>query len=447
MLIFVTKDLYIDIYYFYYRLSEYKYLKEKVMKDTKILCHTLIVFLVISSLIFPAFQAAIQDKVDVVFPIASTVNAAPYEYYTYDNMTALLMNLSQTYPDIMSLNSIAKTYEGRDVWVVKLSDNVLIEEEEPGVLFMGAHHGDEKPSFEVLIYFIKYVVETYQMEETDNDGDGLVNEDHFDGIDNDGDGEIDEDPDEVSVRNVLSNTELYIIPMVNPDGVEYDWRKNREPNYGADGQSTSITSYGVDLNRNYGYMWNIVYLFPENYFLDYILDDQSWVYRGEEPFSEKETQAVKAFVEAHEISISLSYHDYGEFMIFPWMHTSRNTPHESLFRSIGENMSQINKYELKIYGQYGEREYLIPRYQGTPGSSENWLYGSQGIISFTMELCRRRPERISSLVLDACWKHVGVNLYVCERAQTIDEEKQTISNGITKDIQFPYLSDNILALH
>ena len=142
----------------------------------------------------------------------------------------------------------------------------------------------------------------------------------------------------------------------------------------------------------------------------------------------EEKNPVKAFVETHNISISLSYHDYGEFMIFPWMHTSRRTPHEFLFRSVGENMSRINKYELKIYGQYGEREYLIPRYQGTPGSSENWLYGEHEIIAFTMELCKRRPERIPAFVLDACWKHVGVNLYVCERAQTIEQEKQMIEN-------------------
>jgi carboxypeptidase T len=347
-----------------------------------------------------------------------------YDYFTYPEMTSLLQNQSQNHSDIMSLTSIGKTYEQRDIWMVKLSDNVDQDEDEPGVLLMGAHHGDEKPSFEVLIYFINYVLDCYEKENTDDDGDGLVNEDIIDGYDNDGDGLVDEDPSEDRVRDVLENTQIYLIPMVNPDGVEYNWRKNRAPNYGADGKSDTMTSYGVDLNRNYGYMWNIVYLFPENYFLEYITDENTWVYRGEEPFCENETRAVKSFVETHEISISLSYHDYGEFMLFPWMHTSRKTPHEMLFRSIGENMSKINKYDLKIYGQYGEREYIIPRFQGTPGSSENWLYGEHGILSFTMELCKRRPEQYSPRVLDACWKHVGVNLYVCERAQTVEEEKK-----------------------
>jgi len=379
-------------------------------------------FIILQLCAIPTFSAFHQTSLENIFAPFQTVSSAPYEYHTYDSMTLLLNNLSHAHPDIMKLTSIGTTYEGREIWMVRLSENVTRDEDEPEVLFMGAHHGDEKPSFEVLIFFINYIIDTYQMNI----------------IDNDGDGSSDENPEYKRVRDILNTTQIYIIPMVNPDGVEYGWRKNREPNYGADGLSTNITSYGVDLNRNYGHMWNIVYLFPENYFLEYLLDDQSWIYRGETPFSEIETQAVKRFIENHEISISLSYHDYGEFMIFPWMHTSRHTPHESLFRSIGTNMSIINNYELKIYGQYGDREYIIPRYQGTPGSSENWLYGEHGILAFTMELCRRRPERNPSLVLDACEKHVEVNLYICERAQTIEQEKQLIENKISKGYCFDH---------
>jgi hypothetical protein len=267
------------------------------------------------------------------------------------------------------------------------------------------------------------MIEKYGEQTIDDDNDGAINEDPFDGIDNDNDGDIDEDPSEEQVTNAIQNTQIFIIPMVNPDGVEANTRKNRAPNYGSDGNSNIITSYGVDLNRNYGYAWNYPYLFPEEYYLEYLTMDDSGVYRGEEPFCENETKAIKSFIENHNISISLSYHDYGEWMIFPWMHTSLHTPHEALFRSIGENMSRINKYELRIFGQYGSQEYLIPRFCGTPGSSENWLYGEHEILSYTIELCSRRPEKIPSRVLDACWKHVGVNLYICERSENIEQEK------------------------
>jgi carboxypeptidase T len=351
----------------------------------------------------------------------------PYDYYSYPEMTDLFIDLANNHSDIMSMESLGRTYRNREVWLIKLSDNVNVTEDEPSVLLMGAHHGDERPAFEVLIYFIKYMINKSDMANFDDDGDGVINEDVFDGIDNDYDGMIDEDPSEDRVREILENTQIYLIPMVNPDGVEFNWRKNRSPNYGPDGQSSTVTSYGVDLNRNYGYRWYIPYLLPEEYNLRWLTNDESWTYRGETPFCEVETQAVKSFVETHDVSISLSYHDYGEWMIFPWMHTSRHTPHEELFRSIGYEMAGINKYELKIYGQYGEREYLIPRFCGTPGSSENWLYGEHEIIAYTIELCQRRPELNTDRVLDACWKHVGVNLFVSERSWTIEAEKEAVN--------------------
>ena len=131
-------------------------------------------------------------------------------------------------------------------------------------------------------------------------------------------------------------------------------------------------------------------------------------------------------------------------MIFPWMHSSQRTPHEALFRSIGYGMAEINGYELKIYGQYGSREYLIPQFQGTPGSSENWLYGEHEIIAYTIELCSHRPEFNLNRLLDALWKHVGVNLHVAEKSLTIEEDKKTcemnnnyvIFNNIIENLPF-----------
>jgi len=354
-----------------------------------------------------------------------TMSTEPYHYYTYDEMTELLQNLSKNHSDIMKLESLGQTYQGRQIWMVKISDNVQDEDEsEPGVLFMGAHHGNEKPSFEVVIYFIKYVVEHYGLEDQDNDGDGLINEDINDGIDNDRDGEVDEDPSESRISNIIESTEIYCIPMVNPDGVEAFERTNQAPNYGSDGKSDTITSYGVDLNRNYGFLWDLPHLNPMGFSYPFISNDQYGNFRGESPFCENETTAVKNFVETiGQISISISYHDYGQFMIFPWMHSSAHNPDESLFRSIGYNMSKINGYELRIYGQYGEREYLIPRLTGTVGCSENWLYGMHGIISYTVELCSRRTEYLKTRVMETCLEHTGVNLYICERAQTVESER------------------------
>ena len=173
--------------------------------------HKLIVLLTIVSVILILLPPITAKNHQIDLPILTNTK---YEYFTYPKMTSLLHNLSQNYSNIMSLTSIGKTYEKRDIWMVKLSDNVDQQEDESGVLLMGAHHGNEKPSFEVLIYFINYMLEGYNKENTDDDLDGFLNEDIIDGFDNDNDGLIDEDPSEDRVRNVLETTQIYLIPKV-----------------------------------------------------------------------------------------------------------------------------------------------------------------------------------------------------------------------------------------
>ena len=325
-----------------------------------------------------------------------------YEYYTYSKMTSLLLDLQANYSDIMFLESIGKSYEDREIWMVKISDNPTYNENEPGVLLMGAHHGNEKPSFEVLINFTKYLTDTYGKLDVDTDNDGSLNEDIIDGRDNDNDGLTDEDPSEKRVKDIVDNTQIFIIPMVNPDGVEADTRTNCNP--------VNV----VNLNRNYDDPWKLYYLFPALYGAPWLTNPGSFNYRGEYPFSELETQAIKSFVEQNDINISLSYHTYGEIIFFPWFHTTAKTPHEDFLISVGENMTDINNYELYI-----DRDYPIPLPGGTLGTSENWLYREHGILSYTMELCRTRAPTDPDIVEEYLLTHIGVNLYVCERAPTI----------------------------
>lgn len=239
-------------------------------------------------------------------------------YHTYDEMEELLIELEKEHPDIFHLSSMGKTYQGRDIWMLKISDNVGIDEDEPEVLLMGAHHGNEKPSFEILIFFIEHIANNYGKELTDDDGDGYINEDPIDGVDNDNDGLIDEDPSEERARDVVNNTEIYIVPMVNPDGVEANTRKNQAPNYGPLGFFPIITSYGVDLNRNYDYKWFRWFLKPWKYWrYTSQFNTKSSIYRGEKPFCENETIAVRELVNQHGFILSISYHTYGELILYP----------------------------------------------------------------------------------------------------------------------------------
>jgi carboxypeptidase T len=309
------------------------------------------------------------------FPIITP----PGLYHTYDEMTALLQGLATNHSDIMSVTSIGKTYEGRDLWMVKLSDNVNQQENEPELLFMGAHHGNEKPSYEVLIYFIQYMIEHY--------GNNSAGE----------------------VQDAINNTQIYVLPMVNPDGVEAGTRKNRVPNHGSFGFQTEVTSLGVDLNRNYGYRWFLFFLLPLLYFRSTSYLDRSDSYRGKQPFSENETQAIRQFVDTHNITISISYHTYGELILYPWGYTFIPTKDNPVFVSIGENISNINHYLL------AQSINLYP----TLGDACDWMYGTQGVLAYTIELGDSFAPSDPDVLQEMYLLHTNVNLYVCQRAQLL----------------------------
>ena len=222
------------------------------------------------------------------------------DYYdTSAEVYADLLTLQTNYPDIVELYVLTdiipagKTWKQNEIYGIKISDNVANEPayyddpDEETYLIVSNHHAREWMTVPTAMYFIYYLTHFYGMGPTDNDGDGLVNEDMIDGIDNDGDGEeggrvdeygramfdgidndgdgvidegIDEDPSEARVTHLVNNRETWIIPLLNPDGYNYDredpsrfWRKNLRDN---DGDEEPSACDGVDLNRNYPFEWS-----------------------------------------------------------------------------------------------------------------------------------------------------------------------------------------------
>jgi len=107
-------------------------------------------------------------------------------YHTYDELTTELRNLSLQYPEICLLESIGKSVLGRDLWIMKVSDNVLIEEAEAEFKYISSMHGDEPVGMELCIYLIQHLLQNYNTDERTTQ---LVNE-----------------------------TEIWIMPLMNPDG-------------------------------------------------------------------------------------------------------------------------------------------------------------------------------------------------------------------------------------
>ncbi|MDH5406542.1 MAG: M14 family metallopeptidase, partial [Candidatus Aminicenantes bacterium] len=210
-------------------------------------------------------------------------------FHTYLELRNDLFRLQETHPQIARVHDIGDTIEGRDILAIKISDNVELDEMEAEVLLVGCHHAREWLTVEVPYYIAQYLVEQYDV-----------------------------DPE---IKRMVDNSEVWIVPLLNPDGLEYSihtfrwWRKNRRDN--GDG------SFGVDLNRNYSYMWG---------FDDEGSSPYGWsqVYRGRSPLSEPETDALSMLFIQREFQAAISYHTYSELILYPWGYTPEPTLDQEL---------------------------------------------------------------------------------------------------------------------
>jgi carboxypeptidase T len=268
-------------------------------------------------------------------------------FHNYAEMTKALDDLAANNPKIMKKFSIGKTIQGRDIWAIQVnsSESVLKSapgaaiSAKPGIVFMGNHHAREHLSAEIPLMLLEHLAKNF-------------------GADRD-------------ITDLLDKRDVYVIPMVNPDGVEYDiqtgsykWqRKNMRPN--------GTSKIGVDLNRNYGHMWNKG---------GSSSDPSSDIYHGPNAFSEPETQAIKAFVEARpNLKILLSFHTFSELILYPWGHKYdgiEKKQDKDAHIAMARKMAEWNKYTP----QQSSELYIAS------GDTTDWSYGALGIFSFTFEL-------------------------------------------------------------
>ena len=111
-------------------------------------------------------------------------------------------------------------------------------------------------------------------------------------------------------EDLLSRFDFYILPVVNPDGYEYShtvnrfWRKTRRP---IRHQKLGKYSFGVDLNRNYDFHWQDASPNPNKY-----------TFRGDKPFSEPETRALRNFLSGLNCKLYLTLHSHAQAICYPW---------------------------------------------------------------------------------------------------------------------------------
>lgn len=172
----------------------------------------------------------------------------------------------------------------------------------------------------------------------------------------------------------VQNIDWYFLPVMNPDGYEYThtndrlWRKNRRRN---------AFCMGVDLNRNYGYQWGGQGASRQ---------PCSEIFAGSGAFSEPETKAVQNFLtkSAGNFKASLSFHSYGQYILYPWGYDRKVPPDHADLDRVGKlGADAIKKISGKEYTVGPAGSSLYP----AAGGSDDWAKGTLKLkYSYTVEL-------------------------------------------------------------
>ncbi|MBI3951909.1 MAG: hypothetical protein HY314_15790 [Acidobacteria bacterium] len=242
--------------------------------------------------------------------------AATPDYLDYPEILTRLRQLAAAHPDIIQtvdLNQLLQspvTAEGRELWALKISDHVSQTEDEPAILVDGAHHAREVTTPYAVLDIAEVLASQCGKDR--------------------------------EVTRWVDQYEIWLVPCVNPDGLMYaltqdrSWRKNRRHN--SDG------SFGVDLNRNYPFMWSAC---GANSFRM-----SSEIYRGPSPGSEAEIQALLALGARKRPLFYLSYHSFGEVVLYPYRCAHLAEP--QVYGSIGDQYTAMLGYEAGQAASAGE---------------------------------------------------------------------------------------------
>jgi len=248
-------------------------------------------------------------------------------YVDYEQMLAELQQIELDYPNTCKLYDIGESrgkqysdagnsnYDDyyHEIWAMKVSDNVEIEEDEPSIYYLSEHHAREPISLEVNMAVLNHIIDNYGT-----------------------------DPE---ITDNVDNTQIWFVPLVNPNGhkivtdeIYTMWRKNICDNNGNGSINTGYYAEdGVDPNRNYSWEWGGA-----------STDWTSETYQGTSAFSEPETQAVEALIDNHHFVAGISYHSYSELVLYPFGYEDGVVaPDHAALEELAIDMA------VTIPGQYG----------------------------------------------------------------------------------------------
>jgi hypothetical protein len=377
----------------------------------------LAVVLCLGSLLAASTLARGADKVNLPPKVPLAFN----RLYDYPELVEALRALVKAHPDLLTLHSIGKSVEGRDLWCVTINNpKTGPDRSKPAMYVDGNIHGNEVQAAEACLYLIWYLTENYDRVEKlrslvdervfyvvptvnpdgraywfsgpntthssrsgksphDDDRDGLVDEDGYDDLDGDGqitlmrrkskEGRFKASPDDPRVLVPIRQGEEGQYELLGAEGIDND----------GDGLVNEDPPGGYDMNRNWPADWQ-----PEHVQFG----------AGDYPLCWPETRATADFFLDHpNIAGVQAFHNAAGMILRGPGHPSRQAQYPQGDDRVAEAIGAVGARMLPFY-----RNFVIHRdlYQ-VHGGFIGWTYEHLGIFSFSNELWNNdqllgRPE-------------------------------------------------------
>ncbi len=300
-------------------------------------------------------------------PLQTVSNSKSFEYDSPEEVNNKLVNLANSYPNIAQVFSIGKTTLGRPIMGIKISDNVSIDEVEPEFKYVANMHGNEIVGRELLVKFTRDIIEQYYM-------------------------------GNLKIENLINNSEIFIIPSLNPDGMALKRRAN---------------SKWIDLNRD----------FPDFTTLD---NENSTNNRA------AETIAMMNFQRKRHFSLSANFHDGAVVVNYPWDTTKDSFPLHNMIKHFSFEYAKLNNNMKNSY-VFSDGIVNGAKWYQINGGMQDWSYHWHNDLQVTIELSNTKWPSLSeipkqySLNRDAMIKYMG---YIFSGAGFYFSDKST--NGTVK---------------
>jgi len=271
-------------------------------------------------------------------------------YHNYAGLTAELADYTAAYPDICRLYTLGQSVQGRELWAMFITDNPNNEEDEPEFKYVSTMHGDEPLGTEMCLYFIDMLLTTYDSNDR--------------------------------VAELVDNTAIWIVPLMNPDGLEIGWRWNAD--YPGDGESDDY-----DLNRQFPAYPDD---FTGNIFEGAPLGDGGRLV---------EVRRVMQWTAANSFVLSANFHTGALVVNYPYDDDGKGsvdspTPDDLLFENVSRRYS-VHNVPMWNSPYFGDGITNGAAWYSITGGMQDWNYRYTGCNEVTIELSDTKKPPASQI--------------------------------------------------